>query len=60
MHLWEDRSLLYMLVRKGLTDRVTFHQSPERNERASLMLYDGMLFQAEGNHVQLLNHCWHF
>lgn len=55
--MWEDRSLLYMLVRKGLTDRVTFDQSPERNERASLMLYDGMSFQAEGNHMQLLNHC---
>lgn len=57
MHLWEDRSLLYMLVRKSLTDRVTFDQSPERNERASLMLYDRMSFQAEGNHMQLLNHC---
>ena len=48
MHLWEDRSLFYTLVRKGLPDRVTFDQSPERNERTSRMLYGGMLFQAEG------------
>lgn len=48
MHLWEGRSVLYILIKKGLPDRVTFGQSPERNERTSHILYGGMLFQAEG------------
>lgn len=47
MHVWADRSLLYMLLREGLTDTVTFDQNPERSERTSHLLCGGILFRAE-------------
>lgn len=45
MCVWEDRSLVYRLVREGFTDTVTFDKNPERT---SHMLCGGMFFQAEG------------
>lgn len=32
MYMWVDRRLLYMLVREGLTETVTFDQSPEKKK----------------------------
>lgn len=46
--MWVDVRLLYMLVREGLTETVTFDQSPEKkNGRTSHILCGGMLLQRE-------------
>lgn len=51
MHVWADRRVLYILVREGLTDMVTFDHSLQRNERTSPMLCGECSRQRE-NQVQ--------